>query len=180
MNEELNNFKRNKVWSLVPRPKQNVVGTKWVFRNKQDEHGVVTKNKAWLVAKGYAQVAGLDFEETFAPMARLESIRLLLAYAAHHSFRVFQMDIKNTFLNEPIKEEVYVEQPLALRMTGIPTMYISSLRRSMDLSKPQEHGMNALEISLFLMISRLGKPIPLFLQRHAMVIFLFAKFMSMT
>jgi hypothetical protein len=120
------------------------VGTKWVFRNKQDEHGVVTRNKARLVAKGYAQVAGLDFEETFAPMARLESIRILLAYATHHSFRLFQMDVKSAFLNGPIKEEVYVEQLLALRMTGIPTTCISSLRRSMDLSKPQEHGMNAL------------------------------------
>jgi hypothetical protein len=74
MQEELNNFKRNEVWSLVPRPKQNVVGTKWVFRNKQDEHGVVMRNKARLVAKGYAQVAGLDFGETSAPVARLESI----------------------------------------------------------------------------------------------------------
>jgi hypothetical protein len=81
MQEELNNFKRNEVWSLVPHPKQNVVGTKWVFRNKQDEHGVVTRNKVQLVAKGYAQVAGLDFVETFAPVARLESIRILLAYA---------------------------------------------------------------------------------------------------
>jgi hypothetical protein len=104
MQEELSNFKRNEVWSLVPRPKQNVVGTKWVFHNKQDEHGVVTRNKARLVAKGYAQVAGLDFEETFAPVARLESIRILLAYAAHHSFRLFQMDVKSTFLNGPIKE----------------------------------------------------------------------------
>jgi hypothetical protein len=147
MQEELNNFKRNEVWSLVPRPKQNVVGTKWVFHNKQDEHGVVKRNKAQLVAKGYAQVACLDFKETFAPVARLESIRILLAYAAHHSFRLFQMDIKNSFLNGPIKEEVYVEQPLALRMTGTPTMCVSSLRRSMDLRKPQEHGMSALEIS---------------------------------
>jgi hypothetical protein len=73
MQEELNNFKKNEVWSLVPRPKQNIVGTKWVFCNKQDEHRVVTRNKAQLVAKGYAQVAGLDFEETFAPVARLES-----------------------------------------------------------------------------------------------------------
>ena len=97
------------------------------------------------MAKGYAQVAGLDFEETFALVARLESIRILLAYAAHHSFRLYQMDVKSAFLNGPIKEEVYVEQPLALRMTGTPTMCLSSLRRSMDLSKPQEHGMNALE-----------------------------------
>jgi hypothetical protein len=130
----------------VPRPKQNVVRTKWVFCNKQDEDRVVTRNKDRLVAKGYAQVAGLDFEETFAPLARLESIRILLAYAAHHSFRLFQMDVKSAFLYGPIKEEVYVEQPLALRMTGIPTMCSNSLRRSMDLSKPQEHGMNALEI----------------------------------
>jgi hypothetical protein len=111
MQEELNNFKRNEVWSLVPRPKQNVVGTKWVFRNKKDEHGVVTRNKARLVAKHYAQVAGLDFEETFAPVARLESIWILLAYVAHHSFKLFQMDVKNAFLNGPIKDEVYVEQP---------------------------------------------------------------------
>jgi hypothetical protein len=74
MQEELNNFKRNEVWSLVPCPKQNVGGTKWVFRNKQDEHVVVTRDKARLVAKGYAQVAGLDFEQTFAPIARLDSI----------------------------------------------------------------------------------------------------------
>jgi hypothetical protein len=111
MQEELNNFKRNEVWSLVPRLKQNVVGTKWVFRNKQDEHGVVTRNKARLMAKGYAQVIGLDFRETFAPVARLESIRILLAYVAHHSFKLFQMDVKSVFLNGPIKEELYMEQP---------------------------------------------------------------------
>jgi hypothetical protein len=147
MQEELNNFKRNEVWSLVPRPKQNVVGTKWVFRNKQDEHGVVTRNKTQLVAKGYAQVAGLDFEETFAPVARLESIRILLAYVAHHSFRLFQMDVKSAFSTSQSRRKYTWNNPLALRMTGIPTTCISSLRRSMDLSKPQEHGMNALEIS---------------------------------
>ena len=123
----------------MPRPKQNVVGTKWVFHNKQDEHGVVTRNKA--------RVAGLDFKETFAPVARLESIRILLAYAAHHSFRLFQMDVKSAFLNGPIKEEAYVEQPLGFEDDRYSTMCISSLRCSMDLSKPQEHGMNALEIS---------------------------------
>jgi hypothetical protein len=78
MQEEFNNFTRNKVWHLVPRPNQNVVGTKWVFRNKQDEHGVVTRNKARLVAKGYSQVEGLDFGETYAPIARLESIHIYL------------------------------------------------------------------------------------------------------
>jgi hypothetical protein len=111
MQEELNNFTRNEVWHLVPRPNQNVVGTKWVFCNKQDEHGVVTRNKARLVAKGYSQVEGLDFDETYAPVARLESIRILLAYATYHGFKFYQMDVKSAFLNGPIKEEVYVEQP---------------------------------------------------------------------
>jgi hypothetical protein len=120
MQEVLNNFKRNEVWSLVPRPKQNIVGTKWVFRNKQDKHGdetfarqtrSKTRNKARLMAKGYAQVVGLDFDGTFAPVARLESIQILLAYAAHHSFKLLQMDVKSAFLNGLIKEEVYVEQP---------------------------------------------------------------------
>jgi hypothetical protein len=179
MEEKLNNFKRNEVWSLVPRPKQNVVGTKWVFRNKQDEYGVVTRNKARLVAKGYAQVAGLDFEETFAPVARLEYIHILLVYATHHSFKLYQMDVKCAFLNGPIKEEVYVEQPLASRMTGTPIMCTSSLRRSMDISKPQKHGMNSLEISLFLMLSMSGKLILLFSLRLAMVICLHAKYMLM-
>jgi hypothetical protein len=111
MQEELNNLMRNEVWHLVPRPNQNVVGTKWVFRNKQDEHGVVTRNKARLVAKGYSQVESLDFGETYAPVARLESIRILLAYATYHGFKLYQMDVKSAFLNGPIKEEVYVEQP---------------------------------------------------------------------
>src|SRR5699024_8546511 len=94
MQEELNNFKRNDVWHLVPRPNQNVVGTKWVFQNKQDEHGVVTRNKARLVAKGYSQVEGLDFGETYAVVARLESIHILLAYATYHGFKLYQMDVK--------------------------------------------------------------------------------------
>jgi hypothetical protein len=111
MQDELNNFKRNKVWSLVERPKQNVVGTKWVFRNKQDEFEVVTRNKPRLVAKGYSQFEGLNFKETFAHVAKIESIRILPAYATHHDFKHYQMDIKSAFLNGPIKEEVYVEQP---------------------------------------------------------------------
>jgi hypothetical protein len=120
MQEELNNFKRNEVWSLVERPKQNVVGTKWVFRNKQDENGVVTRNKARLVAKGYSQVEGLDFDQTFAPVARLESIRILAAYATQHNFKLYQMDIKSAFLNGPIKKEVYVEQPPGFEEEAYP------------------------------------------------------------
>jgi hypothetical protein len=120
MQEELNNFTRNEVWHLVPRPNQNVVGTKWVFRNKQDEHGVVIRNKARLVAKGYSQVEGLDIGETYAPIARLESIRILLAYATYHGFKLYQMDVKSAFLNGPIKEEVYVEQPPSFEDSDYP------------------------------------------------------------
>jgi hypothetical protein len=100
------------VWELVERPKnKNVIGTKWVYRNKQDEHGIVMKNKARLVAKGYSQVEGLDYGETFAPVARLEAICILLAYASSHKMKLFQMDVKSAFLNSFINEEVYVEQP---------------------------------------------------------------------
>jgi hypothetical protein len=83
MQEELNNFTKNEIWSLVERPKQNVIDTKWVFRNKQDENDLVTRNKAMLVAQGSTQVEGLDFGETYAPVARLESIRILIAYATN-------------------------------------------------------------------------------------------------
>jgi hypothetical protein len=120
MQEELNNFTKNEVWHLVPRPNHNIVGTKCVFRNKKDEHGVVTRNKARLVAKGYSQVEGLDFGETYAPVARLEPIRILLAYATYHGFKLYQMDVKSTFLNGPIKEEVYVEQPLDFEDSEYP------------------------------------------------------------
>jgi hypothetical protein len=94
MQDKLNSFKRNEVWSLVQRSKQNVVGTKWVFHNKQYEHGVVIRNKTRLVTKGYSQVKDLDFDKTFAPVARLESIRILLAYATHYYFKLYEMDIR--------------------------------------------------------------------------------------
>ena len=112
MQDELNQFQRNEVWCLVPRPShQYVIGTKWVFRNKMNEDGIVTRNKARLVALGYSQEEGIDFEETFAPVARLETIRILLAFAVSQSIKLFQMDVKSAFLNGYIKEEVYVEQP---------------------------------------------------------------------
>jgi hypothetical protein len=85
------------------------VGTKWLFCNKQDEHEVMIRNKTRLVTKGYSQVKDLDFDETFTLVARLESIHILLAYATHHDFKLYQMDVKSAFLNGPIKEEVYVK-----------------------------------------------------------------------
>jgi hypothetical protein len=112
MHAELNNFTCNKVWELVERPNNhNVIGTKWVFRNKHNEARLVVRNKARLVAQRYTQIEGLDFSETFAPVARLEAIRILLAYACAHNIKLYQMDVKSAFLNGKISELVYVEQP---------------------------------------------------------------------
>ncbi|GKA71630.1 retrovirus-related pol polyprotein from transposon TNT 1-94 [Tanacetum coccineum] len=112
MQEELNQFISNDVWELVPNPmNMTIIGTKWVYRNKLDENGIVTRNKARLVAQGYNQQEGIDYDETYAPVARLESIRILLAYACALDFKLFQMDIKSAFLNGFINEEVYVAQP---------------------------------------------------------------------
>ena len=112
MQDELNQFQRNEVWCLVPRPShQSVIETKWVFRNKMNEEGVVTRNKARLVAQRYSQEEGIYFAETFASVARLETIRILLTFAVSQSIKLFQMDVKSTFLNGYIKEKIYVEQP---------------------------------------------------------------------
>nr|GFB71160.1 retrovirus-related Pol polyprotein from transposon TNT 1-94 [Tanacetum cinerariifolium] len=82
--------------------------TKWIFKNKKDERSLVIRNKAGLVVVGYSQQEGIDYDETFAPVSRIEAIRLFLAYAAHKDFKVFQMDVKTVFLNGILKEEVYV------------------------------------------------------------------------
>ena len=112
MQDELNQFERQKVWKLVPTPKDKmVISTRWVFRNKLDEDGIVTRNKARLVAKGYSQQEGIDYDETYAPVARLEAIMMFLAFAAYSNFKVYQMDVKSAFLNGELEEEVYVEQP---------------------------------------------------------------------
>nr|GFA30643.1 hypothetical protein [Tanacetum cinerariifolium] len=90
---------------------KSVIKTKWIFKNKKDESSLVIQNKARLVAVGYSQQKGIDYDEMFAPVARIEAIRMFLAYAAHKDFTVFQMDVKTTFLNGILKEEVYVGQP---------------------------------------------------------------------
>jgi hypothetical protein len=85
-----------------------MIETKWIFRNKQDQDGIVVRNKARLVAQGYTQVEGLDFRETYAPVARIEAIRILLAYAYAHNIKLYQMDVKSAFLNGNINEEAYI------------------------------------------------------------------------
>ncbi|GJT24609.1 retrovirus-related pol polyprotein from transposon TNT 1-94 [Tanacetum coccineum] len=112
MQEELHEFERLEVWELVPRPdKVMVITLKWIYKVKLDEMGGILKNKARLVARGYRQEEGIDFEESFALVARLDAIRIFLAYAAHMNMIVYQMDVKTAFLNGILREEVYVSQP---------------------------------------------------------------------
>eukprot|EP00253_Pinus_taeda_P008130 PITA_08130 len=100
MNEELEKIEKNNTWELFPRPHdKNIIGTKWIFKNRLNEKGEVIRNKAMLVYKGYAQQEGIDFEETFAPVARLEAIRMFLALSSFQKFKVYQMDVKSGFLN---------------------------------------------------------------------------------
>nr|GEX69662.1 retrovirus-related Pol polyprotein from transposon TNT 1-94 [Tanacetum cinerariifolium] len=110
--EELLQFKLQKVWTLVDLPNgKRAIGTKCVFRNKKDERGIVIRNKARLVGQGHTQEEGIDYDEFFAPVARIEAIRLFLAYASFKDFVVYQMDVKNAFLYGKIEKEVYVCQP---------------------------------------------------------------------
>ncbi|GKF05727.1 retrovirus-related pol polyprotein from transposon TNT 1-94, partial [Tanacetum coccineum] len=112
MQEELNKFERLEVWELVPRPdKVMVITLKLIYKVKLDELGGILKNKARLVARGYRQEEGIDFEESFSPVARLDAIRIFLAYAAHMNMIAYQMNVKTAFLNGILREEVYVSQP---------------------------------------------------------------------
>ncbi|GKA07651.1 putative ribonuclease H-like domain-containing protein, partial [Tanacetum coccineum] len=112
MQEEMQQFKFQNVWVLVDLPEgKYVIGTKWILKNKRDARGVVVRNKAKLVAQGHRQEEGIDYDEVFAPVARIEAIRLFLAFASYMGFMVYQMDVKSAFLYGRIDEEVYVTQP---------------------------------------------------------------------
>nr|GEX70530.1 putative ribonuclease H-like domain-containing protein [Tanacetum cinerariifolium] len=121
LTEELLQFKMQKVWVLVDLPHgKRAIGTKWVFRNKKDERGIVVRNKARLFAQGHTQEEGIDYEEVFAPVARIEAIRLFLAYVSFRGFMVYQMDVKSAFLYGNIEEEVYVCQPSGFKDPNHP------------------------------------------------------------
>ncbi|GJY97355.1 putative ribonuclease H-like domain-containing protein [Tanacetum coccineum] len=112
MQEELLQFKLQQVWTLVDLPYvKKAIGTKWVYRNKKDEKGIMIRNKARLVAQSYTQEDGIDYDEVFAPVARIEAIRLFLAYVSFKGFVVYQIDVKSAFLYGKTEEEVYVCQP---------------------------------------------------------------------
>ncbi|GKF63695.1 retrovirus-related pol polyprotein from transposon TNT 1-94, partial [Tanacetum coccineum] len=112
MQEELLQFKRLNVWVLVPLSDHvKPLMLKWLFKNKHDKENTVFRNKTRLVVRGYRQEKGIDFEESFAPVARMEAIRIFLAYVAHKAFIVFQMDVKTVFLHGTLKEDMYMCQP---------------------------------------------------------------------
>ncbi|GJU93749.1 putative ribonuclease H-like domain-containing protein [Tanacetum coccineum] len=138
MQEELHEFERLEVWELVPPPdKAFVISLKWIYKVKLDELGGILKNKARLVARGYRQEEGIDFEESFAPVARLEAIRIFLAFAAHMNMVIYQMDVKTAFLNGNLREEVYVSQPDGFVDPDKPNYVYNKLKKSsLWLNKP--------------------------------------------
>ncbi|KAL0298517.1 UNVERIFIED_CONTAM: Retrovirus-related Pol polyprotein from transposon RE2 [Sesamum radiatum] len=112
MEEEIKMIEKNNTWELTDRPKdKEVIGVKWIYKTKLNVDGSIQKHKARLVAKGYSQLPGIDYTETFAPVARLDTIRALIAIAANKKWKIYQMDVKSAFLNGYIDEEIYVEQP---------------------------------------------------------------------
>ncbi|GKA65125.1 retrovirus-related pol polyprotein from transposon TNT 1-94 [Tanacetum coccineum] len=131
MQDELNQFEILQVWELVPQPKgKNVIALKWLWKNKCDAENIVVQNKTRLVAKGYKPEEGIDFEESFAHVARLEVVRMFIAYADPKNITIFQMDVKTAFLNGPLKEEVHVSQPEGFIDPKFPD-HVYSLKKSL-------------------------------------------------
>ncbi|PNX60516.1 copia-type polyprotein, partial [Trifolium pratense] len=112
MNQEMQSIEKNQTWELTSLPDgANVIGVKWIFKTKHNEKGEIDKHKARLVAKGYNQKHGIDYDEVFAPVARWDTIRSILAIATRESWKVFQLDVKSAFLHGELSEDIYVEQP---------------------------------------------------------------------
>lgn len=119
MKEELEAIERNKTWRLVDLPDgKDAIGLKWIYKSKFNADGSLKKNKARLVVKGYAQIPGTDFSETFAPVARLDTVRLIISVAAHNGWPLAQLDVKSAFLNGDLIEDVYVNQPEGFVVKG--------------------------------------------------------------
>ena len=138
----------------MPKPKDPAaISIKWVYRNKLDEDGNVVRNTARLVGQGYSQEERIDYDETYAPVARLEAIRMLLAYVCFMGFKLFQMDVKSAFLNGVLTEEVYVKQPPGFEDPHHPE-YVYKLNRALYGSKLLELGLNVLA-SFFLQMATL-------------------------
>ncbi|GKD63255.1 retrovirus-related pol polyprotein from transposon TNT 1-94, partial [Tanacetum coccineum] len=131
MQDKIYEFDQLQVWELVPQPDcVMIIALKWIYKVKLDEYGDVLKNKARLVAKGYRQEEGIDFEESFEPVACIEAIRIFIANAASKNMTIYQMDVKTTFLNGELKEEIYVSQPEGFVDPDHPT-YVYRLKKAL-------------------------------------------------
>lgn len=121
MHEELNQFEKLGAWKFVELPKgMKSLDTQWVYHNKQDDSGVIVRNKVRLVVRGFRQIKGFDYTEFYTPVAHLEAIRIFFVYACYMNFTVYQMDVKTTFLYGVVKEEIYVDQPLGFVNSKFP------------------------------------------------------------
>eukprot|EP00253_Pinus_taeda_P021958 PITA_21958 len=146
MDEELEQIKKNNTWELVPRPKdKNVIGTKWIFKSKLNENGEVIRNKAKLVCKGYAQQEGIDFEETFALVARIEAIRMFLALSSFQKFKVFQMDVKSAFLNGDLEKKCTLSSQMDSSLVMIQIFNEEAMSQNFALVMQKEFEMSLLE-----------------------------------
>ncbi|GKA05030.1 retrovirus-related pol polyprotein from transposon TNT 1-94 [Tanacetum coccineum] len=159
MQDELNQFKRLDVWELVECPVgRNIIVVKWIWKNKTDAENTVIQNKSRLVAKGYCQEEGIDFEESFAPVARLEAVRIFVDYAAHKNFPIFQMDVKRAFMNGPLKEEVFVPQPDGFVDLEFPN-HVNRLKKAL------RHGDDILLVQIYVDNIIFGSTKPVFAKR---------------
>lgn len=119
MESELESIEKNNTWSLTVLPiRAKKIGVKWIFKTKRDENGEITKHKARLVAKGYSQQQGIDYSEVFAPVARLDTVRMIIALVAKRKWKIHQLDVKSAFLHGQLNEEVFVEQPRGYEKKG--------------------------------------------------------------
>jgi hypothetical protein len=149
MNDELDQIEKKSTWELAHRPEgKTVIGSKWIFKNKLNEKGQVVRNKERLVCKGYAQIEGLDYDEKIAPVARLEATRMFLAYACHERFKVYQMDVKSTFLNGDLSEEVYMEQPEGFELSDNPELVCKMKKALYGLKQAPRVGYHRLDTYL--------------------------------
>lgn len=141
MQEEYNPLMKNGTWELTTLLEgKNVVGCKWTYRTKYTSNGAIEKHKARLVAKGFSQTKGIDYTETFAPVAKMTSIRTIVALAAKFGWKIFQMDVKSAFQHGDLKEEIYMQQPTRFIKNGEENLVCRLKNHYMVLNKHQGHG----------------------------------------
>ena len=141
MDDELDSIKKNKVWELVELPKgRKPIGCKWIFKKKFKSDGTLDKYKARLVAKGYTQKPGVDYEETYSPVAKFVSIRIIMALVAKLDLELFQFDVKAAFLNGELKEDIYMEQPKGFEKKDLEDKDYKLNKSLYGLNNPLDNG----------------------------------------